>query len=364
MKIIIVTPSLELYDAVSNDVLGQYKYLVEASYQVEIFSEYSHDSIRPLIATKEHVIKCLLEHENLLIYHHSVYWELGEKIFQLALCSIIMKFHNVSPSFFYKSYDQLTYQVTKLGVEQTKNLIKSGKIKWFVGDSQYNVDELINCGAKKNQSTVIAPFNSLNDFKNTTTVAKIKKILTEFDYVNLLFVGRIVPNKGHLHLIRTLKSYVNFYGTNVRLHLVGEVSPRLGKYYQVLENEIKKYKLGELIKFHQKVDLKTLHTLYKYSTVFLLLSEHEGFCVPIMEAQYHHLPIVAWDQCAVGETLGSGQLLFQDCDYDAFAIAAHKLTTDLKLTNKLIQNGVENLKHYDNSETIKKTLITIGNCIC
>ena len=364
MKIIIVTPSLEQYDAVSNDVLGQYKYLVEASYQVEIFSEFSHDSIRPLIATKEHVIKCLLEQGNLLIYHHSVYWELGEKIFQLALCSIIMKFHNISPSFFYKSYDQLTFQVTKLGVEQTKNLVKSGKIKWFVGDSQYNVDELINCGAKKNQSTVIAPFNSLNDFKNTTTVAKIKKILTEFDYVHLLFVGRIVPNKGHLHLIRTLKSYVKFYGTNVRLHLVGEVSPRLGKYYQVLENEIKKYKLGGLIKFHQKVDLKTLHTLYKYSTVFLLLSEHEGFCVPIIEAQYHHLPIVAWDQCAVGETLGNGQLLFQDCDYDSFAIAAHKLTIDLELKNKLIQNGVENLKHYENSETIKKTLITIGNCIC
>ena len=79
-----------------------------------------------------------------------------------------------------------------------------------------------------------------------------------------------------------------------------------------------------MIKFHQKVDLKTLHTLYKYSTVFLLLSEHEGFCVPILEAQYHNLPIVAWDQCAVGETLGSGQLLFQDCDYDSFAIAAHK----------------------------------------
>ena len=45
-------------------------------------------------------------------------------------------------------------------------------------------------------------------------------------------------------------------------------------------------------------------------------------------------------------------------------IAAHKLSTDLKLTNKLIQNGVENLNNYDNSETIKKTLITIGNCIC
>ena len=71
MKIIIVTPSLEQYDAVSNDVLGQYKYLVEASYQVEIFSEFSHDSIRPLLAKKEHIIKCLLEQENLLIYNQN-----------------------------------------------------------------------------------------------------------------------------------------------------------------------------------------------------------------------------------------------------------------------------------------------------
>ena len=149
MKIIIVTPSLAEFDAVSNDVLGQRKYLIEAHYQVEVFSEFVQDSIQPLITTKEHVIQCLLEHDNLLIYHHSVYWELGEKIFKLANCSILMKYHNISPSKFYKNYDQSIYNVTKLGAEQTTKMIKSGKIKWFIGDSQYNTKELIALGAHK-----------------------------------------------------------------------------------------------------------------------------------------------------------------------------------------------------------------------
>ena len=93
----------------------------------------------------------------------------------------------------------------------------------------------------------------------------------------------------------------------------------------------------------------------------MLLSEHEGFCVPIMEAQYFQLPIIAWNQCAVGETLGNGQLLFDKCNYDTFAIAINRLVTDIKLKNKLIQSGLENLKQYDNSETIKKTLMLIDN---
>ena len=93
----------------------------------------------------------------------------------------------------------------------------------------------------------------------------------------------------------------------------------------------------------------------------MVLSEHEGFCVPIMEAQYFQLPIIAWNQCAVGETLGNGQLLFEKCNYDTFSVAIHRLTTDLKLKNKLIQNGTDNLKQFDNTETIKKTLMLIDN---
>ena len=332
MKITIITPSLEPHDAISIDVLEQRKHLLGVKYQVEIFSEFCHDSIRPLLATKEHVIQCLLEPDNLLIYH---------------------------PSFFFEEFDPLIFRVTQQGRKQTARLINSGKFKWFVGDSQYNVDELIHCGVNKKQCSVIPPFNLLQDFENTTPATKIEKTLKEFDYVNLLFVGRIVPNKGHLHLIRTLNSYVNFYGTNVRLHLVGEINPRLGKYYQLLENEINKYKLGELIVIHQKVDLKTLHTLYQSADVFLLLSEHEGFCVPILEAQYHHLPIIAWDQCAVGETLGKGGLLFQDCDYDAFAVAIHRLTSDKELKHHLIQNGIKNLIQYHKSIILKKTLTTL-----
>ena len=178
---------------------------------------------------------------------------------------------------------------------------------------------------------------------------------------NILFVGRIAPNKGHYHLIRTLRRYIHNYGINVRLHLVGEVNPALGKYYKFLENEIEKNSLSDFVKFHQKVDSQTLYTFYKYSTVLLILSEHEGFCVPIIEAQHFRLPIVAWNQCAVGETLGDGQLLFENCDYDTFAIAINRLVTDMNLKKKLIQNGLENLKQYENSKTIKKTLMIINS---
>ena len=359
MKIIIVTPSLEPNDAVSNDVLEQREHLIFANYQVEIFSEFCHTTIQPLLAKKEDVALWILETDNILLYHHSVYWKIGEILFQMSRCKILLKYHNITPYFFYKKYQPFIFNVTEQGREQTERLVKSNKVKWYIGDSQYNLNELIVFGANKKQCKVIPPFILLQNFEKATPVKKTQQELKKDEFINLLFVGRIVPNKGYLHLIRVLKSYIYFYGTKVCLHLVGGVNLELKKYYKLLEDEIHKYKLGQFIKFHQQIDINALHSFYQSADVFLVLSEHEGFCVPILEAQYHHLPIIAWDQCAVGETLGKGGLLFQDCDYDAFAVAIHRLTSDTNLKHHLIQNGIKNLKQYHKSIILKKILTTL-----
>ena len=104
MKIIIVTPSLEPNDAVSNDVLEQRKHLIFANYQVEIFSELCHTTIQPLLAKKEDVALWILETDNILLYHHSVYWKIGEILFQMSQCKILLKYHNITPYSFYKKY--------------------------------------------------------------------------------------------------------------------------------------------------------------------------------------------------------------------------------------------------------------------
>ena len=89
------------------------------------------------------------------------------------------------------------------------------------------------------------------------------------------------------------------------------------------------------------------------------MSEHEGFCVPIAEAQLYKLPIIALDRGAVGETLGPNQLLFKEPDYDIFAVALHRMTQDQTLREKVKTNGIKNFNQRFHSEVVLGKLLSL-----
>ena len=88
------------------------------------------------------------------------------------------------------------------------------------------------------------------------------------------------------------------------------------------------------------------------------MSEHEGFCVPLVEAMYFGIPIIAFDSTAVGETLGGSGLLLKDKDSKAVAEAIDLIMTDDELRQKLIAGEKERLKYFDN-DRIKAQLIDL-----
>ena len=98
--------------------------------------------------------------------------------------------------------------------------------------------------------------------------------------------------------------------------------------------------------------------IYKTASIFVCMSEHEGFCVPLVEAMYFGIPIIAFDSTAVGETLGGSGLLLKDKDPKAVAEAIELIMTDDELRQKLIAGEKERLKHFDN-DRIKAQLIDL-----
>ncbi len=202
----------------------------------------------------------------------------------------------------------------------------------------------------------------MNDFDNVKIDTTLKEQLND-GVLNLLFVGRVAPNKGHVHLIETIRRYKEVYGNNIHLNIIGSIACELKGYYKELKELINDYDLNDMISFYDHVTFEQLNTFYATADLFLLMSEHEGFCVPILEAQYHNVPIIALDRAAVKETLGDEQLIYEKIDYDIFASAIYTLTTDKEMHTYLAKQGYNNFLKYEGDKIAELMLASVQNII-
>ena len=359
MKIIIGLPLLSAHDAISNDVLKQCELLIKNGFDALIYAtEVRLEVKRLLLINRNFLIKFLKQKENILIYHHGVAWEEGKWILNEAECKILVKYHNVTPARFYKNYDKDGYYATQAGESQTRAIACNAKIEKFIGASTYNCESLKKLGVESHRMTVIPPFLMTDEYNKANIDLELTAKLDDGNK-HFLTVGRVVPNKGHHHLIQTVQRYVNFFGPRIKLHIVGSLSMQDKRYYYYLEDMIRNFNLGEQITFHQNTNFNKIHTFYQKAGALIMMSEHEGFCVPIAEAQLYKLPIIALDRGAVGETLGPNQLLFKEPDYDIFAVALHRITQDQKLRKKVTKNGINNFNQRFHSEVVLGKLLSL-----
>ena len=359
MKIIIGLPLLSAHDAISNDVLQQCDLLIKNGLDAAIYAtEVRLEVKNMLLINRNFLIKFLKKKENILIYHHGVAWEEGKWLLNEAKCKVWVKYHNVTPARFYKDYDKEGYYATQAGESQTHAIACHAKIEKFIGASAYNCESLKKLGVESHRMTVIPPFLMTEEYNKANIDLELTAKLDDGNR-HFLTVGRVVPNKGHSHLIHTVQRYVNFFGPRIKLHIVGSLTMQDKRYYYELEDMINHFNLGEQINFHQNTNFDEMHTFYRTVDALIMMSEHEGFCLPIAEAQLHKLPIIALDRGAVGETLGANQLLFKEPDYDIFAVALHRITQDQTLREIVTTNGINNFNQRFQSKVILKQLLSL-----
>jgi len=357
MNIYIMVPALSLHDAVCNDALKQQEVLIAAGHNCWLYAEFCDVVTASMSIAEADLISGITADsaDTCVIYHHAVFWAKGEQLLNAARCRIYFKYHNITPPEFFKNYDNGSYHATLAGIDQTKRLVGLKNVARFVGDSAYNVEDLVALGVDPEMTGVIAPFHKIDEFSTASESAEVRSRLNN-DRLNLLFVGRVVPNKGHIHLLEVLDRYVAYYGPKVKLHIVGALAMAEPNYFWHLQALVNDRRLGDFVDFRQKVDFAALHTYYKYADVFVVMSEHEGFCVPILEAQFHNLPIVGLARAAVKDTLGSEQLVLDDLNYDRFAAAIRVVATDPEIRRYLATKGQDNLRTYSIDNLAKQTL--------
>jgi len=345
MKIYQLNSALGFGDAITNHILETDKVLRKWGFDTHIFAEYidfriPHDSIKVDKYYQEH----MKSKDDLLIYHYSAYCN-NITLYNTSRNLKIFEYHNVTPPEYFKGYDDNLWSICKRGRDELKNLTKCNL---SIGVSEYNRRELIEHGFEDRKSDVLPIFLHYSEYESVELNDDLYKKFHD-DFVNILFVGRISPNKKIEDLIKTFYFYKKI-NPKSRLFIVG--AKFLCDYDKELANFVKALRLKDVY-FTDKVPLSDLKTYYELANIFLCMSEHEGFCVPLIESMYFGIPIIAYNSTAIPYTLENAGILINKKDYAEIAELIDLLVQDEKLRSRIIANQFERLNFF-NRDTVEK----------
>jgi glycosyltransferase involved in cell wall biosynthesis len=224
----------------------------------------------------------------------------------------VLQYHNVTPAHFFAGYDANVFRLARLGREELKSLV--GHTDKALGDSEYNRRELEELGF-----TNTGVFPIAVDTARITGAPRrpaIEALLEEEGWVNFLYVGRIVPNKKIEDHIKLAEHYKRYVDEQYRFIFVGRTDATPNYYNAILEL-IARFQMpeGRFI-FTGPVPDEDLATYYRMADVYTSLSEHEGFCVPLLEAMAADVPVLAYAAAAVPDTLGGAGVQFAPKDLE------------------------------------------------
>jgi glycosyltransferase involved in cell wall biosynthesis len=332
--IALVVPNLAPYDAIGNDVAQMRIALMESGHVVRIFAEAVHPDCASIADPIDTAPRELWKSpENILIYHHSIGWPRGEELLFNTGNRIILRYHNITPPHFFAPFSLPFTEACAMGVESTKRIVKLPNLL-FVGDSIYNCQDLISYGAGREACRVLPPFHLTEELgREMFDAGTISRYAGAT--VNILFVGGLKPNKGHAGAMRVFAEYQRNYSDRSRLIFAGGMDERLNNYFDNLKILARRLGIQDHIVFTGRLTNAQIKSLYVSADVFLCASEHEGFCVPLVESMYFRVPVVAWGSTAVGETMGDCGAVFEEWDEPGFAAQIDRVVEDSETAEHL-----------------------------
>lgn len=323
----ILVPNLAMADAIGHDVAGMFTALQDTGVDVHILAEVWEPSVTLPVEPFDRWHGTYAGRADVIhIYHHSTSWESAYRRFLEARGLKVLRYHNVTPPIFFEPYSAEMAEVTRMAHAQTAILARSGCIDLFLGDSHYNTKELKALGAPASRCRVLPPFHKLLELSDVQASVPLLERYLDGIY-NVLFLGRIVPNKGHRHLLGVVATFRQLFHHQLRLFLVGDLDHRFRAYHQELHALAHGLRVADAVIWTGKVGLEELKAYFLLAHVFLVMSEHEGFCVPAVEAMAHSIPIVAYAAGPIPETVGDGGIVLEGLDYGDYAAALELLFT-------------------------------------
>jgi glycosyltransferase involved in cell wall biosynthesis len=278
--------------------------------------------------------------EDVLLYHYSAYCD-NHILFRRSRNRKILVYHNITPAEYFHVYDGMYEALCNHG---RRVLAELTECDLALGVSEYNRQELISAGFAAARTGVLPLFLGVQDFENTPRTESLYRDLKFDGMTNVLFVGKVAPNKAFEDLIKIFYNYRRHVNRHARLILVG--ARFLPRYDRALDELVAHLDLTDAVVFTNRVPFCDLKTYYAAADLFLCASRHEGFCAPLLEAMYFDLPILARAETGVPYTLGQAGVQFHALDYALVAEMMDLLTQDEALRRQVIATQRRRLDHF------------------
>jgi glycosyltransferase involved in cell wall biosynthesis len=326
-------PALIPRDATGSHTLLLRDALRAAGWRSEIYAEATHDELIGESIPLEHYEHDALE-SDVLIYQFSTSSVVAEFLARRTE-PLIIDYHNVTGPEHYEGWEPATAERARRALEQLKLL--GPRAVLGLADSAFNEADLLAAGCRRTQ---VVPVLVDHHRLGTDVDARIRaRLMAEKSSggADWLFVGRIVPSKAQHELIKALWSYRRLYDPAARLHLVG--SAPSGRYLRTLRSFLSDLDLVNAVRITGEVSDATLGAYFATADIYVSLSVHEGFGVPLIEAMHSSMPVVALATGAVPATVGDAGLLLDRSDPTLVAATVHRVLSDEELRRRLVAAG-------------------------
>jgi len=294
--------ALSYGDAIGNEALAIQRHLRAAGFESDIFAE----KVEPRMAHRArplHEYEQVSSPQTVCLFHFSIGSAAGRLAYHLP-DRLVAIYHNITPASFFLGFHPHLAGLCYHGRRELEAF--APRVELALGDSEFNRRELEAAGFAR---TGVLPIVLDLEAPPRPPSPMVRRLYGD-GATNLLFVGRVIPNKKIDDLVRVFAVYKRYLDPRSRLILVGDTRGH-EHYYDRLQEMIRGFRLDDVV-FAGHVEDDELLAYYRVSHLFLCLSEHEGFCVPLQEAMQHGLPVLAYDAGAVRETLHGGGLLLRD----------------------------------------------------
>jgi glycosyltransferase involved in cell wall biosynthesis len=364
--ILIRVRRLHLHDATSQDILTQARYFRQLGRQVSIYAAHVPLELQSDVVSLAFADDLLRNKETIVIHHFNGFDADLPYFLRKNRGKSILRYHNITPSKWFWKYSIKSALYSILGTIQVKLCVALGRFDLVLTPSIFNLKGLFSCLPKR-----ILPaghlFPIVIDLAEFT--AKSKRTLIPSNQRTAIFVGRFAPNKCLDYFldflsewnISQLKTRAKF---TLKVIIAGKIGAEFSAYYKDLLARANSLGLAQQLLFQINPSRDDILNLYSSSDVFLSFSEHEGFLVPILEAQAAGLPVLAAQQPAVAETLGtSGVIVARDKKvFKTTAEECLKILSDQSYNQTITALGKQNLQRFDPITICKNALEAIDGC--
>lgn len=297
-------PAFHFGDAVGNSALALHNFLLRRGVESRLVAMTRDECLKSQALSFD---EYKLDPGSVKILHFAVPSLLSDYFARLKGKKALI-YHNVTPAHFFAGYSDFLTRFTNDGREQLGRL--SNSFDLAIGDSTYNADELRDLGfANVHTFPLIVNLDEYNGEPSRPYLELLRD-----ERKNIVFAGRIMPNKKIEDLVRVVFFYKKYISPAVRLIVAGNTRA-LPKYFHAVSDLAARFFLtSEDVLFTGHLPTDEFLAVYKLADVFLSMSEHEGFCLPLLESCYFQVPVLAYDAAAVAETLNGAGILFRDKD--------------------------------------------------